>query len=297
MRNHLIITTTLCFVIAWLFPFYAAGEDVESREPDFDMPTTHIEVRVHPPDAVPKPDLLPDDAQLDTASDAPTDPIEALHHEVQTLRDELRMLQGTLDLMVNKIMEDLREENELLRKEMRRMHAMQERFGLPDMSLLPRPGMDLFDEILFEDEWPEDEWLDDAAMYDQEPPEERVYTDEPFAFTPLHEWGRTPDMAEQLGDDTPSLLGLVGVVPRNSRRADIEALGRQLRDEYDGYDNINIEVFDGLEAAERFIETQVGDPARRVLSISKHRGDGRDVILFLENGEADEVARTETDAE
>ena len=268
-----------------LLVLFFTGRTHAQQEPDFEIPKTHIEVRVHPPDAVPKPDLLPEDARRDGDAEKPEDPVEALHHEMETLRDEIRMLQATLDLMINNIMEDLREENALLRKEVQRLNAMQERYGLPDMSQLPRPGSGLFDEV-----------LSDEHRFEQEHPEtdeEAQYTDEPFVFMPLHEWGRTPEAAEDIGGDAPSLLGMVGVVPRNSRRADIEQLGRELRAHYDGYDNINIEVFDDAAAAEKFIETQVGDPARRVLSISKHRGEGRDVILFLKNGEAHEVTPLE----
>ena len=251
------------------------------REPDFEIPKTHIEVHVGRPDAVPKPEMLPDEVQQPAKKTKPDDPIEALRYEVETLRDEIRMLQATLDLMINKIMSDLREENILLRKEMQRLNNMQEHYGLPDMAAIPRPGIQLIDEILGEE----------IPLENEPPPEEEYYTDEEFTFTPLHQWGRTPEMAEELGDGASSLLGMVGVVPGHSRREDIEDLGRELRDEYDTYDNINIEVFDDMAVAEEFIEAQTGDPNRRVLSISKHSSEGRDIILYLHNGEAHEVLR------
>ncbi len=282
------ITWLLCLGVLLGAPVMSHTEDRHDGL-DFDMPETHIEVHVRAPDAVPKPDLLPDDVRDDTTPPVPDDPIEALHHEVQTLRDELRMLQSTLDLMVNRIMEDLREENVLLRDEVRRLHNMQEYYGLPDMTRVPRPGMALFDELLYEDDWAEEFPYDEYA---EDTPEEPA---EPFDFTPLHEWGRTPEMAARLGDDAVSLLGLVGVVPRGSRREDIEALGRELRAMYADYDNINIEVFDDIDTAERFIETEVGDPARRVLSVSKHAAADRDVILYLEDGEAHEVTQEPAD--
>ena len=252
----------------------------ENTGPDFEIPKTHIEVQVGRPDAVPKPELLPEDITEEEVQ-PPDDPIEALQFEVKTLRDEIRMLQATLDLMINQIMSDLRDENKLLRKEIQRLYDMQERFGLPDVSAIPRPESELIEEVL-ERQLP---------LEEESAPETEAYTEEPFAFTKLHQWGRTPEVAEELGDDTASLLGMVGVVPRNSRREDIETLGRELRREYADYDNINIEVFDDAEAAQQFVDTQIGDPARRVLSISKHSSEGRDVILYLKNGEAHEVAR------
>jgi hypothetical protein len=273
---------TLFFLI--LISNFTMAEEETQSTPDIEIPTTHIEVHVGRPDAVPKPELLPEDMTPAEEPAKPTDPLEALQHEVQTLRDEIHMLQSTLDLMINQIMSDLREDNRVLRKEVQRLTEMQDSYGLPDMSVIPRPGMEIIADALEQPLWQEEEII----------PEEEQYTEEPFDFTPLHQWGRTPETAAELGDDTSSLLGLVGVVPRNSRPEDIQNLGRELRNEYEGYDNINIEVFDDTTAAEQFIETQIDDPARRVLSISKHRSEGRDVILYLKNGKAQEISREAT---
>ena len=275
MKNCVIL-----FFLILVSIFIAAEEEVSSA-PDSEIPKTHIEVHVGAPDAVPKPELLPDDIAAEQEPEKPTDPVAALQYEVQTLRDELRMLQSTLDLMINQIMSDLRDENRVLRKEVQRLTEMQERYGLPDMGVIPRPGMEIIKDAIEQPVLPQEEIF----------PEEEQYTEEPFEFTPLHQWGRSPEAAAELGEGTPSLLGMVGVVPRNSHPEDIQNLGRELRNEYEGYDNINIEVFDDTAAAERFIETQVGDPARRVLSISKHISEGRDVILYLKNGQAQEVPR------
>jgi hypothetical protein len=49
---------------------------------------------------------------------------DQLQAEVCALREDMRMLQSTLDLMVNKIMADLREENEQLRDEIRRLNTL-----------------------------------------------------------------------------------------------------------------------------------------------------------------------------
>ncbi len=120
--------------------------------------------------------------------------------------------------------------------------------------------------------------------------EEEEGEPEPFSFSTVQEWGRSPEMVAEIGEGAASLKGIVGVVPPRSRPEDIEQLGRDLRKQYEGYDNINIEVFDDEESAQQYAETQVGDSDHRVLSISRHAASGRDVILYLKKGEAVEVA-------
>ena len=78
------------------------------------------------PVAVPEAPTVPESApavstpSAEKRQDGPatTDQLQA---EVCALREDMRMLQSTLDLMVNKIMADLRDENEQLRDEIRRL--------------------------------------------------------------------------------------------------------------------------------------------------------------------------------
>jgi len=111
----------------------------------------------------------------------------------------------------------------------------------------------------------------------------------PFAFTVVDEWGRSPETVAELGGGATTLIGVAGAVPPRSARADIVALGRQLRAEYEAYDNINIEVFDTETAARDFAESQTVDPEHHVLSISRHRASGRDLIIYLTKGEAETI--------
>ena len=291
---HRFILVFLCGGYLCILPASVAQED--KTKPDFEIPATHIEVRVLPKDHVPKLDLLPAEAAEQAAPPRPSDPMEALQYDVETIRDEMRLLQATLDLLINQIMADMREENEFLRQEVQRLSQMQSSYGLPDPAKVPRPGIGIIRDVLESQREQADpavspwqQLLDEYEASRGDPETQPPPSDEPFAFTPLQEWGRTPEMVEELGGDAVSLKGLVGVVPRGSSREDIEALGRQLRQEYDAYDNINIEVFDDEEAAQHFIETQVGHPEHRVLSISKHAASGRDVILYLNKGEASDV--------
>jgi len=60
----------------------------------------------------------------------------------------------------------------------------------------------------------------------------------------------------------------------------LEELARELRTKYDQYDNINIEVFDDEESARAFADRNARDSQHNVLSISRHKESGRDVITI-----------------
>ncbi|NLN93535.1 MAG: hypothetical protein GX130_09555 [Candidatus Hydrogenedens sp.] len=268
------------------------GEEKRKNQENF--PPSHVEVRVFSPDQVAKPQLLPDEGE--DSEEEKGDPLEMLQMELQVIRDELRMLQATLDLMINRIMADIQEENQVLREEVQRLYLIQKEFGLPDTTHIPRPGIGIIRDLLqavpephIENEGLTD-LLPDNETDDAEPEEE--YSSEPPQsppFTLMHEWGRTPEMVEELDHAVSTLKGIVGIVPEGCRRIDLEQLGRELRSRYDDYENINIEIFDDEESAEAYIATQVGNPDHRVLSISRHSASGRDVILYLNKGEAKEV--------
>ena len=212
----------------------------------------------------PKPEMaLPD-------AGAPVSEAAALRNEVADLRDDIRLLQQTLDVLVNQMMADLRAQNELLRDEVGRLRAQREALGLPEPAFVPKPGAEELEALLLEAPAP--------------PPPA------PFAFTVVREWGRDPETAAEIGGDAATLKGLIGAVPPGSSREDVENLGRELRAEYAGYDNINIEVFDDPEAARAFADDEKGGSARRVLSVSRHRASGRDTILYIQEGKAEPVA-------
>lgn len=214
--------------------------------------------------APPKPEMaLP-------ASGAPVPEITALRNEVADLRDDIRLLQQTLDVLVNQMMADLRAQNELLRDEVARLRAQRAALGLPEPAFIPKPGAAELEELLLEEPAP--------------PPPA------PFEFSVVREWGRDPETAAEIGGNAATLKGMIGAVPPGSSRGDVEALGRDLRAEFAAYDNINIEVFDDEEAARAFAEEERGGAAHRVLSVSRHRASGRDTILYIQNGKAEAVA-------
>lgn len=194
--------------------------------------------------------------------------METLKKDVSEIKQDLQLLQETLDLIVNRMMADLEKENAQLRAEVRRLQE----YGTPssaiDGGFVPRPGADLFDAV------------------SQEPlPEEQPPAPPAFSWDVVQEWGRDPETALRLGTGVSSLKGMVVLVSPGSPREEVEELARKLRSEYEAYDNINIEFFDDADAARSYADRQVSDPQHRVLSISKHKGSGRDKILYLGGGD------------
>ncbi len=102
-----------------------------------------------------------------------------------------------------------------------------------------------------------------------------------FAFTVVDEWGRSPEAVVESGGTASTLIGLAGLVPAGSTRADIVALAQELRTKYRAYDNIVIEVFDDAAAAQEFADSQKVDAESRILSIAKSKADGRDLMIYF----------------
>lgn len=131
----------------------------------------------------------------------------------------------------------------------------------------------------------------DADAVDPALPEGEIAPVEPveFTYSVVREWGRSPAQAAEIGGGASSLKGMVLVVPPGSLYSDIDQLGRDLRTQFGHYDNINIEVFDDPDAAEEFARTNVSHSGHRVLSVSRHRASGRDVILSIRDGVTMEI--------
>lgn len=130
---------------------------------------------------------------------------------------------------------------------------------------------------------------EDGAMAEPPPAPVEAAPPEPFEFTVVDEWGRSPEVVAELGGDASTLIGVAGVVPPRSAKEDVAGLAQQLRAEYDGYDNINIEIFDTPQAARAYAERQFVDAEHHVASISRHKASGRDVILYLDSGKAESI--------
>lgn len=85
------------------------------------------------------------------------------------------------------------------------------------------------------------------------------------------------------------LVGLAAAVAPDAASQELEALARELRHTYDTYDNINIQVFDDIEAARNYADLGKSSPDRLVLSISRHKHSERDNMFRFVDGVAIEV--------
>jgi len=204
--------------------------------------------------------------------------------ELVELRAEVLKLQQTLDSTMNAVIVELREENQRLRRELRNAYGK----GNLVLPATPIPGDELRDAIIEEINTDQE-----PATWTPSTTEDGNVMDKPglsmapggggpvLYYDVVSEWGRSPEEAADEGDDITSLKGMICAVAPNASDADLAALGRLLRNQYDAYDNINIEVFDDIEAAQRFGKDPSGAAEHRVLSISKHRASERDVILLI----------------
>ncbi|MCC6145330.1 MAG: hypothetical protein IT368_16110 [Candidatus Hydrogenedentes bacterium] len=217
-----------------------------------------------------------------------------LRQEVADLKESMRQLQDTFDVYMGRMLAQAQQENEALRQEVRRLYALAGgESALPPA--VPRPDGDVLDQVLqhMAAEAPLNvppEVIDQTAPLPQSavtaasslPSGDVAPLPADFAFTVISEWGRSPDQVANLPGNVASLKGIVGVVPEGSSQDQLVALGRDLRQRYAAYDNINIEVFTDPEAAQAYADrSTMSDPNARVLSVSRHQASGRDVILLL----------------
>ena len=237
----------------------------------------------------------PDTAAADPAENAPAPPagsteeeLARLRNEVREVRSEMRHLRATLDYYMEGIVAKTQEENAQLRAELQRVYALQRAAPEAVFPAVPRPNDELVAEVLSQTV---EDMLEDSAA-GQSPAEDTAAAPEPFRYDVISEWGREPDQEEVLSGETTSLKGMVCLVPARSRKEDVVQLGRDLRAQFEAYDNINIEIFDEEAAARSFAETSISTgPQHRVLSISKHKASGRDTMVYFEDGAAKEIPK------
>ncbi len=200
---------------------------------------------------------------------------ERLLKELQDIKISLQQLQQTVDYLVNHVIADLEEENQRL-KDLLRVYNIDPSYFLRTPGSKFVPGSP---QINREKSTPTNERINiDVEKLIKKQEEQKTVLQE-FYFKIIDEWGRDPEIVKQFGTSAPTVKGIVGVVPPNTPREKLEELGRELRAKYDKYDNINIEVFDDEESALAFAERNARDPEHNVLSISKHKESGRDIII------------------
>ena len=214
-----------------------------------------------------------------------------LRGEVAALRRDMYMMRETLDHLINGVIAELEAENAVLKQELKQAYALQHAYGAsPSPGMTPRSYGDLLDGL--REEAVAESGLGDVIEEDVAPPEPPEPVAEPPAAVPggpptltiVKEWGRSPEQAETLGKGTVSLKGLIGLVPPGCAREDVEELGRSLREKYDGYENLNIEIYDNAEAAQTVADEGGKQEEGLVLSVFRHAASGTDEILYFEGG-------------
>lgn len=203
-------------------------------------------------------------------------PSKELIRDIADLQTTLRQLQDVLDGKMLAITE-LEDENEKLRRALRVRYG-RENSGLPPV---PMPNRALVESVL------NDPRVQEARsdLMRTEPEEETGVS----SYTVVSEWGRSPEVAARLEGNVSSLVGMAVSVRTGMSEENLKSIGRHLRKTYAQYDNMNIEIFDDLEAAQQFADYGTIKGDRRVMSISKHRHSERDVILLYRNGHSIEV--------
>lgn len=194
---------------------------------------------------------------------------ESSSKQIAELQESLLRLKKNLAEKSTAI-QQLEDENEKLRQ------ALRLRFGGGGNGLppVPIPNRELLESVLKE-----------PAPF-AERKETAGPSSAPEEYTVVSEWGRSPEVAASLPGKVASLIGLAIAVPPGMEEDDLKQLGKDLRENYRAYDNINIEVFDEVESARRFANEGKSDTAHRVMSISRFKHSGRDTFVMYRDGRA-----------
>lgn len=223
------------------------------------------------PEAQPMPDEAPAPVSGE-AADSTEMPVLSPTHSIETM--EMLRLQQEVRLLRELIEEGMVGRVTALENEVHELKAALNG-QRPAGPVVPQPN------ALAQPRLPLPEQAKPKAAVKQEMPLEQAVPDQPFSFTVVDEWGRSPEAVAELGGKASTLIGLSGLVPEGSARSDVVNLAHELRTKYKDYDNIVIEVFDSEAAARTFADAQTVDAESRVLSIAKSKAEGRDLMFYF----------------
>jgi hypothetical protein len=236
--------------------------------------------------------------------------IATIAREMAALRQDVDRMRLRFDQTQGSRVNSLQQENERLRREVRRMYALRQQNG-GSLPMLPERDSDLFSGLA------EDAYGSraDSRRFDRPlppfstappaptgaPPPRSVAPNAPAdpialvgssdsQYAVIAEWGRTPEAAVTAGTKVMSLRGMICVVPSGTSESDLTALARNLRQELAQYDNINIQIFDSAEAATAYSKTNSTEKGAPVLHISKFKASGEDTITLFRSGVAIPIA-------
>ncbi|HOQ33069.1 MAG TPA: hypothetical protein PLA12_11225 [Candidatus Hydrogenedens sp.] len=265
IKSFLVFFVSFLFVLSFFsFP-----------EPQSDKPQpTNVDVQdaqnVSPSQQVSPIEVQIKDNKTQQTSTLVINPNEKLYQEIQEMKISLQQIQQSLDYLVNHVIADLEAENQQLK-------ATLQTYGI---NPIPQDAVRSASPNKYIPGSPTNEILSPPV-----PPsntdtkvENNPASPKEFYFRILEEWGRNPDVVKQMNSNASTIKGIIGVVPYGSPKEKLQELARGLRLKYDKYDNINIEIFDDEASAKEYIEKNIKNKEHNVLSISKHKESGRDII-------------------
>lgn len=190
--------------------------------------------------------------------------------ELKKLSDKIERMQEDL-VQKSDAIRALEDENEKLRQALRLRFHGGKGGGLPPV---PIPNRELLESVLKEP----------APFQERQESAGGGASNDAEAYTVVDEWGRSPEIAKSLPGKVASLIGMALAVKPGTSEEELRRLGEDLRKNYNDYDNINIEVFDDVEAARTFAHDGKSDAKHRVLSITKFLHSGRDSVVLYRDG-------------
>ena len=191
------------------------------------------------------------------------DEVQQLRQEVEELHREVARPQETVDAALAYLVGQLGDENRRLKKDLATREELEQGPG-EEVEQVPAPAAPVSAPV---------PTVDYGAT----------------GYLSIKEWGRTPEQANEIGPAVGSLRGMICAVSPGSTDEQLKAIGKKLRDECVGYDNINIEVFDDEAAARDYAERNVRSNQHFVMNITRHKASGQDVVVIVRDNGAREV--------
>jgi len=213
--------------------------------------------------------------------------IAQVMEELDAIRRDIARLDQSVNMIMRTRLSQLQEENRNLRRELQRLYTSGMREGVLEPPRVPAPGREIFEELQMPDvSEVTPEPVEPSGVQTQLPPISAVATSQsdPVQYQIVKEWGRTPEEAASL--KASSLKGMVCVVPKSTSEEALAALGKTLRAQFDEYDNLTIDVFDDLDAAQAYLNSNAPPGEHRVLTVSRHRGTQQDAVVLFRGGVA-----------
>jgi len=214
--------------------------------------------------------------------------VHLLQEEIRDLKRTLTQVKDVLDEALAELaalQEEyaaIRTENEALRENIRLRYGSSG--ALPNV---PMPNRELVESILRDHEAADDRSNRQASAPEQpKPAPQPVSSGSAVEYRIVEEWGRSPEVAQQLSGNASSLKGMALVVPGDAGGDSLAKTAWRIYERYAAYDNLNIAAFADDAAAQAFADTGSVDSNAARFRLMRHRSSGRDSVLLYEAGHA-----------